>query len=118
MTPRPSEPVEVPAARTDHVEGRGAGAAGLVPTAALVFGGVMWLVTAWTGVHGSETDGIRMSWIAIFPTVFGLVARGVRNARLDAGRPAVAAPLLAGLAAGLGAVVALWVFFEGIWPSL
>lgn len=115
---KPSQPVEVPTARTDHVEGFGARVVGLIPTAALVFGGIMWLVTAYTAVHGSETDGIRMSWIAIFPTVFGLVGRSLRNKLLERGQPAALVPVVFGAIAGLGAVLALFVFFEGIWPSL
>lgn len=118
MTNRPSQSVDVPAAHTGHVEGRASGAVGLVPTAALVFGGIMWIATAYVGLMMSESKGIALSWIAIFPTVFGFVARAVRRARLEAGKSAVGFPFLVGAAAGLSGSFLLWLFFEGIWPSL
>ena len=119
---KPTQPVDIAGSSLesalDGVESRSAGAAGLVPTAALVFGGIMWMATAVVGLGFSESDGIALSWIAIFPTTFGYVARVVRKARLRAGRSAVAVPFVIGAVCGFFASLTLLVFFEGIWPSL
>ena len=115
---KPAEPVDISAPSLDGVESRTAGAFGLVPTAALVFGAIMWVATAVVGLGMSESKGIALSWIAIFPTVFGFVARAVRKSRVDAGKSGVAVPFLIGAASGLFASFVLFVFFEGIWPSL
>lgn len=81
--------------------------------AALVVAAVAWLAVFFVGVLGSETDGVRASWFAIFPTGFGVMghvalAQGLR------GGPGLVRALLAGVASSL----LLWAFFEGIWPSL
>jgi hypothetical protein len=114
----PTEPVDIQAPALQGVESRAAGALGLVPTAALVFGALMWTATAVVGLGVSESKGIALSWIAMFPTVFGFVARAVRSERLASGKSAVAVPFLIGAGAGLFASLALLVFFEGIWPGL
>jgi hypothetical protein len=84
-----------------------------VSIAALVVAAVAWLAVFFVGVLGSETNGLRASWFAIFPTgvsIMGHVAlaQGLR------GGPGFVRALLAGAASSL----LLWFFFEGIWPSL
>ena len=74
---------------------------------------VCWAVTVRIGLFGSETDGIRASWFAIYPSgasLAGLVA-------LNNGQPPGKAVLIA-FVTGFFSSGALWFFFEGIWPSL
>lgn len=116
---KPAEPVDISAPSLVGVESRPAGAVGLVPTAALVFGGLAWLALPIGLALGiSESEGVLVSWVAIFPTVFGLVARGLRNARIAEGKPAVLVPFLVGGLAGFFASSLLLFFYAAIWPSL
>ncbi len=80
---------------------------------ALVVAVVAWLATLGAAIGSSETNGIMASWFAIFPSCFGVV--GVVS--LDLGTGAIAGVRNAALA-GLAGSVALWVFFEVIWPGL
>ncbi len=80
--------------------------------AAVVFAAFAWGCTAATAVFSSETNGVRASWFAIFPTMFGLVGLGT----LAGPQPRRALPLAVG--AGFAGVAALWLFFVAIWPSL
>ena len=117
--PKPAEPVDIHTPSFDGVESMPASAVGLVPTAALVFGALAWLALPIGLALGiSETQGIVMSWIAIFPTVFGFIARAVRKARLADGKPAVLVPFLVGGLAGFFASSSLLFFYAAIWPSL
>jgi hypothetical protein len=83
-----------------------------------VFGGIMWVATLIVGLGFSERHGIALSWIAVFPTTFGLVARQMRAGLMRQGKPAVVVPCVVGALAGFCASLTLFVFFEGIWPSL
>lgn len=81
--------------------------------AATIFGALCWVGTLVTAVVSSETNGMRASWIAIIPSAFGLMGL-VQVSRGVFGRRAVAVSFFL----AIGAVVGLFVFFEGIWPSL
>ncbi len=117
MTRRPAGPAESvdafggPVVRVDDVETLRERRRPLF-LAAVVFAAFAWGCTAATAVFSSETNGVRASWFAIFPTMFGLVGLGA----LAGPRPRRALPLAVG--AGFAGVAALWLFFVAIWPSL
>jgi hypothetical protein len=116
---KPHLPVDIHAPDTSKVESRAAGAAGLVPTAALVFGALVWLSLPFAlGQGASESEGVMISWLAIFPTVFGFTARALRTKRLAENKPAVAMPFLVGAGAGVLGVLLMAFFYAAIWPSL
>jgi Na+/phosphate symporter len=81
--------------------------------AAFVFAALGWLATLGAAMFSSETNGIRCSWVAIFPTAFGIAGR----VALDAGRTPARAVVVAAVA-GVAAVCALAFFFLAVWPSL
>lgn len=85
----------------------------LVFLAAFVFAAIAWIATFVISIRSSETNGIRASWVAIFPTSFGSMGLIV----LNAGRRPLFALGIALLSGCVGSF-ALWLFFEGIWPSL
>lgn len=119
MAQPPHLPVDIHQPDVRGVESFGARAAGLVPTAALVFGALVWIALPFAlGAGASESEAVMISWLAIFPTVFGFVARASRRRRLDDGKPAVLVPFGVGTAAGLLAMLLLAGFYVGIWPSL
>jgi hypothetical protein len=115
---KPHHPVDIASPDVSRVESRAAGAVGLIPTAALVFGAIMWIAVLVLNPSLSETKLVQLSWFAMFPTVFGLVGRILRNRALAENKPAVAKPLGIALAWGFGAVLFEWFFYEAIWPSL
>ena len=118
-----TDPVRPPAQPVDHFappresEGSAARAVALVPVAAAVFGVIAWLATA-VLAYESERKGVAGATVAVFPTVFGLVAWQVRRNLLRAGRPAVAAPLVAGATAGGLGMALFWLFMQAVWPLL
>jgi hypothetical protein len=111
--PAQSVDVSAPSARELHDPEHGRHRARLVFLAAFVFAALAWIGTLVTATVSSETNGIYASWIAIFPTTFG--AAGLFAIKNGKG-PARA--FLGAFAAGVLGVIALWFFFEGIWPSL
>jgi hypothetical protein len=85
----------------------------LVFLAAFLFAALAWLGTFLVAINSSETNGIRASWVAIFPTSFGSMGLLM----LNAGRRPLAALGIALLSGCVGSL-ALWLFFVGVWPSL
>ena len=108
----PAESVDVTSATFSDLE-RGRDRARHLSTAALVVAAVAWIAVFFVGVKGSETNGIIASWFAIFPTGFGIAGRtAVENGASATKSLGVA--FVAGVLSSAG----LWLFFEGIWPSL
>ncbi len=108
----PAESVDVTGATFTDLE-RGRDRARHLSTAALVVAAAAWIAVFFVGVKGSETNGIIASWFAIFPTGFGIAGR----VAVDSGAPAmksIGVAFIAGVLSSAG----LWLFFEGIWPSL
>lgn len=108
----PAESVDVSGATFDDPERRRTRARHLTD-AALVVAALAWIAVFIVGVMGSETNGIRASWFAIFPTGFGVVGSIAHTMGLPA-----RTILLRALLAGALSTTGLWFFFEAIWPSL
>lgn len=108
----PSQSVDVLGGDVRDAE-RGRARARLLFLAAFVFAALAWIGTLVTAIKSSETNGIYASWIAIFPTTFG----GGGLLALNVGAPGLRA-LGVAFGAGVVGVAGLWLFFEGIWPSL
>ncbi len=86
----------------------------LVFLAAFVFAALAWIFTLLVAINSSETNGIRASWIAIFPTAFGVGGLLSHDNKKNSASKALMFAFLWGIAASFG----LWFFFAGIWPSL
>lgn len=108
----PAESVDVPGGEMRDVN-RARDHARLIFLASFVFAGLAWVGTLITAITSSETNGIFASWIAMFPTTFGAAGLLALKAASPAGRA-----LLIAFASGIGGSIGLWLFFEGIWPSL
>ena len=86
----------------------------LVFLAAFVFAALAWIFTLLVAINSSETNGIRASWLAIFPTTFGI--GGLLS--LDEKKRKASNALIVALVCGVAGSFGLWFFFAGIWPSL
>ncbi len=120
MAHRPSLPVhsvDVPTVDGHAVrsvdDDRARGRMRLVFLAAFVFAALAWIGTFLVAINSSETNGIRASWVAIYPTSFGSVGLIV----LNAGKRALAALGIA-LFAGCTGSLGLYLFFATVWQSL
>ena len=114
----PSKSVDIPgvdASATQGVDHDSARARmRLVFLAAFVFAAIAWLGTFLVAINSSETNGIRASWIAIFPTAFG--AGGLLA--LSDPKFKASTALIGAFACGTLASFGLALFFAAIWPSL
>jgi hypothetical protein len=86
----------------------------LVFMAAFGFAALAWLFTLVVSIKSSETNGIRASWLAIFPTTFGIGGL----LALDSPKMSASKALLIAFVCGVAGSFGLWFFFAGIWPSL
>jgi hypothetical protein len=96
---------------TDPERGRDAVRRLLLATG--IVAAVAWLATLGVARFSSETNGIYASWFAIFPTTFALGGHLALRRGMSGGRA-----LAVAFVAGAAGCLSLWVFFEGIWPSL
>lgn len=114
----PSKSVDIPgidASATDAVDHEAArGRMRLVFLAAFVFAAIAWLGTLLVAINSSETNGIRASWIAVFPTAFGAIGLLM----LDDKKRKASTALLFAFIAGIAGSFFLAFFFAAIWPSL
>jgi hypothetical protein len=108
----PAESVDVLAGEMTDAD-RGRRRARPLFHAAFVFAALAWMATFVIGVHSSERNGVVASWIAIFPTTFGIGGLVALNNGVAGLRS-----LGIAFAAGAAGTACLWLFFEGIWPSL
>ena len=114
---RPSHSVDVPALALDTERALAAERARTrmrrLFIAASILGAALWVVTFFVSIRSSETNGIRASWFAIFPTAFGLAGLWSIGG--------TASPLRAlgvAFASGVAGCLLLMFFFLAIWPSL